>query len=115
MNEIERLHESFKVSTTPHGTFILISDFEFKGVVVPKGEETNGGDIPKIFRGIILPFSPSLLMAYLLHDYLCRLEKYIKADRMFYKILSSLKTKRWKKRALYRAVKLYHFIKYGVY
>ena len=113
MVNIARLHETFRVHTTVNGTFKLIEDFEFKGVVIPKGEETNGGNIPKIFRGFILPFSPSLLMAYATHDYLCRIEEYKKADRVFYKLLNDLGVKKWKRRVLYRAVRVYHKFRYG--
>lgn len=65
-----------KLISTQRDTFILVEDYEVVSGVyrftVPKGFETNGADIPRVFWFIVHPFKPKYLHAVVAHDYLCR-------------------------------------------
>jgi len=114
MTKLDELLSRLVISPTSNGTYKLLKPLVYRGIIVPYGEETNGGNIPRMFRGFILPFAPRLLLAFAIHDYFCNLEKYKKADRLFYKALKDLEVVRWKRRVLYRIVKTYHRIRYNV-
>jgi hypothetical protein len=80
---------------------------------VPRGYETNGANIPRIFWGVIPPFKPKYLPAVIVHDYLCDLEQYALADRFFEDMLLKIENS-FKTRVMIFTVRLYHKIKYGV-
>ena len=109
---MEDIYSRFKVSPTKTNKYILIEDFEYRGYIYPRLYITNGGNIPRLFWSIILPFAPRLLPAYLVHDYWCDRGEYKKADRLFQKILKDLGVSRWKRVVMVRAVKLYHEVRY---
>lgn len=50
---------------------------------VPKGFETNGADIPRVFWLIVHPFKPKYLHAVVAHDYMCSQMGTYEADRVF--------------------------------
>ena len=93
--------------------FVLLEDYHYKDVLVPKNYPTNGANIPRWAWCFIPPFKPKFLPAVVLHDFLCDKEKYKKADQVFeevlFKIEKSLTTK-----SMVVAVKLYHKIKYNI-
>jgi len=101
------------VKATERNTFFLEENYQVKNIRVPKGYESNGANIPRLFWSIIPPFKPKYQPAIFIHDYLCDLEKYSLADDLFEEVLfeieESLRTK-----AMVKAVRLYHKIKYGV-
>jgi len=84
----------------------------YKDITVPEGYRTNGADIPRIFWSIFPPNKSDYLPAVIIHDYLCDLEDYTKADLYFYEILQELgvhKVSRW---LLVNSVKAYHKVRY---
>jgi len=110
---MKHLYHSCITHPTPHNTLVLLHEFRYKNITVPKGYETNGADIPRLFWSIIPPFAPALIPAIVIHDYLCDIEQYDLADKAFAFILKDLgvcKAKRW---VLVKAVVLYHKLRYG--
>ena len=87
--------------------FLLLEDFNCKGVKVPKGYITNGADVPRIFWSIIPPFKPKFLPAVVVHDYLCDLKQYEFADYKFEQILLNIENS-FITRAMVWAVRFYH-------
>ncbi len=98
---------------TLNNTLVLEKSYLVKNVVVPKGYESNGANIPRIFWFIVPPFKPKYQPAYIVHDYLCDREKYIVADKLFEEVLLEIE-KSFKTKAMVFAVKLYHKLRYGV-
>lgn len=111
---MDSIYSRCKIRPTGDGKYILLEVFRYKGITIPKGYKTNGADIPRVFWSFIPPFSPLLLPAIILHDYLCSLGEYKKADKWFKMILVDLKIRRWKREVLVRGVKSYHFLRYGI-
>jgi len=62
----------------------------YKDVIVHAGYRTNGADIPRIFWSIIPPNRSDILPAVIIHDYLCDMGLYSKADRYFREVLELL-------------------------
>jgi len=81
--------------------------------VIPKGYKSNGANIPRLFWWFIPPFKPKYLPAVIVHDWLCDKEQYRLADVWFEKLLLEIEDS-FKTRAMIRAVKLYHRLRYGV-
>ncbi len=69
---------------------ILLEDFTYYNITVPKGFRTDGASAPRIFWAVIPPFKGTKKAA-VVHDYLCALSKdkfeRRAADGIFYKIL----------------------------
>ena len=84
-------------------------------IVVPKGFCTDFGSVPQLFQGIISPVG-NASKAYVLHDFLCvlahegRLSR-ANADRIFKEALKQVQVKPLMVDILYRAVRLYAFVK----
>lgn len=84
-------------------------------VIVPKGFSTDFGSVPQLFQGIISPVG-NASKAYVLHDFLCvlahdgRLSR-ANADRIFKEALKQVQVKPLMVDILYRAVRLYAFVK----
>ena len=94
--------------------FKLLEDFTYKDVVIPKGYETNGADVPRILWVIFPPNKTDYLPAVIVHDYLCDLEQYKKADNYFESCLLELGVDKSDIKYLVAGVRLYHRYKYGV-
>lgn len=95
-----------KVSPTTDNTYVLNEALTYKDVVVPNGYETNGADIPRIAWVWIPPFKPKYLPAVIVHDYLCSMHDYQKADKYFEEILIAIEDSKETK-TMVSAVKLY--------
>jgi len=89
----------------------LIEAYIYKDILVPKGYITNGANIPRLLWNIIPPFKPKYMHAVVIHDYLCDLEEYEKADLYFEELLYEVE-KNIYTMSMVSAVKLYHKIKY---
>jgi len=101
-----------EVKPTLDNRYILARPYILDGgLVIPAGYKTNGANIPRLFWFIIPPFKPKYLPAVIIHDFLCDKEQYKKADELFAKYLLNIENS-WKTRAMIKAVKLYHFIRY---
>ena len=65
---------------------VTIQQYEYKGIVVPEGFESDGASTPRIFWAIIPPFKRVKKAAFI-HDYLCRKAKSVEerraADKVF--------------------------------
>ena len=107
------MNDEIHISPTIDNNYKIIKKIKYKDIVIPKGFITNGANIPRIFWSIVPPFKPKYLPAVIIHDYLCDLEQYVKADKYFEEILlnieSSITT-----RTMIKVVKIYHKIRYNV-
>ncbi len=96
--------------------FELVHKYEYGALNVPKGFQTNGANIPRIFWSIFPPNSPEYLSAVVVHDYLCENAKskadYKYADKMLYEMMIDLEVSKWKCRVFYLACRAYHKIRY---
>lgn len=103
------------VSVTPllGNKYKLLKPLTYKDVTVPAGYRTNGADIPRIFWFLLPPNKSDYLPAVIVHDYICDLEDYVKADKYFDEILRDLNVNKTDRKRLVVSVKLYHKIKYG--
>jgi hypothetical protein len=108
------MYEGVKLQPLNGHKFELIEDFTYQDVVIPKGYKTNGADIPRIFWSIYPPNRSDYLPAVIVHDYLCDLAEYKKADDLFESCLKDLKISKFDVMVLVGAVRLYHRIKYKV-
>jgi len=84
------------------------------GIFIPKGYRTDGASVPRIFWSIFPPNRTDYLPCATIHDYLCDLENYKKADECFEKCLVKLQVDKFSRTLMLFAVKLYHKIKYKV-
>lgn len=95
---------------TKNNKLILLEKYTYDEIVIPKGFETNGADIPRIFWIIVPPFKPKYLPAVLVHDYLIKIaknrEEIIYANYYFEKILLEIEDS-YKTRTMIKAVNLY--------
>jgi len=104
------MYSKIKVSPEKPFGYKLLEDFSYKDITVPKGYITNGADIPRIFWSFIPPYSPELLPAIVVHDFLCDLELYEKADLYFKEALIELEISPIKVFTLYGGVNLFTLI-----
>lgn len=102
-----------KVQPTINNKYVLLENYQVENVIVPKGYETNGADVPRAFWWFVPPFKPKFLPAIIIHDYLCDREKYQLADAIFEKTLFTIE-KSFITKTMVKSVKMYHKIKYGV-
>lgn len=91
----------------------VLEDIMYKDVTVEAGYRTNGADIPRIFWSIFPPNKSDYLPAVIVHDYLCDIEDYKKADQYFNEILKTLRVGSVSRFFLVGSVRLYHKIRYG--
>ena len=94
--------------------FELVEKYQYKDIVVPKGYKTNGANIPRLFWSIYPPNSPEYLSAAVIHDWLCYLEEYNRADDTLLEMMLELNCSKFKPNVFYYCCKIYHRIKYGV-
>ncbi|CAD7288201.1 DUF1353 domain-containing protein [Campylobacter suis] len=94
--------------------FELMSEYVYKDIIVPKGFKTNGANVPRLFWSIFPPNSPEYLSAVVMHDWLCELEQYRKADEYLKEMMSALGCSYLKTMIFYYSCRVYHKIRYGV-
>lgn len=93
---------------------ILVKD------TIPKGYETDGASIPRLFWSLYPPFKSEYFSAALIHDYLCSKAAFEKdkkqafkiADEVLFEVMRSLKVDRKTCYIFYFACSFYHFLKY---
>jgi len=85
-----KFYNNVIVSPLPGHKYILEEESRYKEVVVPVGFVTNGADIPRVFWSFYPPNRSDYLPAVIVHDYLCSVREYEKADRYFREILEAL-------------------------
>jgi len=107
------MYEEIKISPLKNDRYVLLDDFVYKDIVVPKGYVTNGADIPRVFWSFWPPNRSEYLPAVVVHDYLCDAERYPEADKYFKEILNKLNVKKSTVFLSTAFVGLYHRVRYG--
>ena len=107
-------YSDFIVQPMRNQRYKVLENIIYKDIIVPAGYRTNGGNVPRLLWSILPPNDSEMLPLYLVHDYLCDLELYNKADKYLFQLGLELNVSKWKLKYVYNAVKLYHKIKYGV-
>ena len=97
----------------PGHRYRLAAPLEWLGVRVPAGYVTNGADIPRPLWIAWPPNRSDYMPIVVIHDYLCEIGDYNRADRLLYRGLRELGAGRWTVRLWYAAVRAYHIIKTG--
>jgi len=108
----------------------LLEPYRYKDVLIPAGYMSNGATLSYVYYLFILlslfnahflwglavllfvvrtPFYPSSLEASVLHDYLCKKERYATADRYFLEILLK-REDRLRAYSKWLGVRFWHFI-----
>lgn len=86
---------------------------KYKDIIIPEGFVSDGASVPYIaYLFNYTKYRPDYLPCAILHDYLCDLELYDKADKCFLNCLLDLKVGKFTSYLFYYAVKIYHFFKY---
>lgn len=80
---------------------------KYRDVTVPIGYFCNGADIPRILWRIIPPNSPLIFPGVVIHDYLCDLGEYCKADDYFEEILIKSDVPKLIRKSIIGGVKFY--------
>lgn len=106
-----------KVVVRPNGkdTYEVLEEFKYKGVTVPKGYITNGADVPRIFWSFFPPNRPAYLPAVIIHDYLCELKQFKKADDYFELALKDLEVNKVSIVCMVSGVRSYHYVRYDLF
>ena len=86
--------------------YLLLEDFEFSGVTVPKGFITDGATIPRIFWPILPPVH-RYFPAAVVHDYLLTQVSRDEADAKFNNCLKELNISTFRRLVMYGAVRLF--------
>lgn len=90
----------------------VAADYTYKDVTVPKGYITNGANIPRVFWSFYPPNLSDIMEAVVLHDYLCDLHQYDKADEYFKELLELSSITIFSVYVLWGTVRVYHFLRY---
>jgi len=108
----------------PYRPFQYVDEDPSKSVTVPMYNSTlnfltDGGSIPPAVYPIIgSPWRGKYVEAVIIHDWECFLARNATerkaADKKFYKMLGILGVAHWRKRAMYRGVRMGAFWKYSV-
>jgi len=101
-----------KTQPTGRGTEIVVEDFTYKDITLKKGFESDGATVPRILWVAFPPFYPDYKTASMVHDYLCNIDQYHKADRYFHEILIKTRVKKSTRLALVYGVRIWHKIAY---
>ena len=97
-----------------NGIFKLYEDYEIKGYKIPKNFTTDGLTLKtRLLRLVVDKYQPKFAPFFVLHDWLCFLERYKEADEVGAEVLFEIENS-WRTRAMIKAVMLYHRLKYGV-
>jgi hypothetical protein len=101
-----------KLQGTIDNKQVLLEDYTYRDITVPKGFRTNGSNVPRTLWGVVPPFKPLYSPAYVIHDYLCELEDYELADKYFKELLWNV-DRGIVTSAMVLTVNVYHSIRYG--
>jgi len=92
----------------------LKRSIRYKDIIIPKGFRSNGASIPFIAKLFgIDKFRMDYLPCVIIHDYLCSLQQYKKADEYFKKSMLELHIDKFSMWIMYYSVRIYHILKYG--
>ena len=100
---------------TSNNTFILTKDYSIKGVIIPKGFETDGLTLKiRLLRLLIDKYSPKFSPFFVVHDWFCSKDNYVVADSLGSEILFEIQDS-FKTRVMIKAIRIYHKMKYKVH
>ena len=107
-------YSDFVLQPLKEHKFKVLKSITYKDIVIPAGFRSDGASVPRIFWSIFPPNRTDYLPCAIIHDYLCDLEEYKKADIYFCDCLKELQVDKFSRKIMYNAVRLYHKIEYGV-
>ena len=107
------IYSDLKISPLKNHRFIVLEDFKYKDIVVPKGFTSDGASIPRIFWSFYPPNRTDYLPAAILHDYLYPINKQL-ANCLFENILFDLNISKFDIFILVYGVRLYSLIRYNI-
>ena len=109
---IEKGEKMLILQPQPKHRYRVMQDYTYKEITVPKGYITNGANIPRVFWSFYPPNLSDIMEAVVVHDYLCDIEQYEKADRYFKELLEQSDISKVSVFILWGAVRVYHTLKY---
>ena len=125
----KELRKYLVLGALSNGNYILKQPYKIELnngdlIVIHRGYETNGADIPRLFWRLYPPYSPEYMPAVVIHDFLCDRavetakdkkdlqELFLYADNAFREILEKLNIKPSKVKTFYNAVRFWHKVRY---
>ena len=125
----KELRKYLVLGALSNGNYILKQPYKIELnngdlIVIHRGYETNGADIPRLFWRLYPPYSPEYMPAVVLHDFLCDRavetakdkkdlqDLFLYADNAFREILEKLNIKQSKVKTFYNAVRFWHKVRY---
>ena len=84
------LYNNLVASPRQDDTYKILKEFTYKDVKVPVGYKTNGADVPRFLWSFFPPNRSTYLPAVVIHDYLCSIGEWRKANIYFNEILEIL-------------------------
>jgi len=108
-------YSDFKLQPLRNHKFKLLNSVIYKDIKVPAGFYTDGATIPRIFWSIYPPNKTDYLPCVIIHDYLCDLGQYDKADKYFKECLKDIHVSKITQFIFYWTVRIYHLIKYSFF
>jgi len=79
----------------------------YKDIIIREGYYTNGANIPRLLWRLIPPNDPSVFPAVVVHDFICDMEEYIKADDYMEEILIASNIPKWKRKSIVIGIRFY--------
>ena len=79
----------------------------YKDLIIYTGYYTNGANIPRLLWRLIPPNDPMVFPAVVIHDYLCDMEQYRKADDYMEEILIKSEVPKWKRKSIVIGIRFY--------
>ena len=104
-------YSDFKLQPLKEHKFKLLAPVKYKDITIPAGFRTDGATIPRCFWCFYPPNRTDYIPAAIIHDYLCSLGEYRKADEYFKEALTELHIDKFTIFIFYNAVRFYHFLK----
>jgi len=97
-----------------NGTFMLLEQYNIKGYTVPYGFVTDGLTLKtRLLRLVVDKYQPKFAPFFVLHDYLCSIDKYKEADEVGEQVLFSIENSLRTKLMMW-FIRAYHKVKYNV-
>jgi hypothetical protein len=102
------LHIGDRCLWRTHGDLVYWSDIVPEPIVVPDDFETDLASIPRWVPEYFIPRNGVHRAAAIVHDYLCRFHGFdrVTADRIFLEAMQVAGESRWRRYAMYTAVRL---------
>ncbi len=89
----------------------VVGGYKYRDIFVPDRFKTDGISAKiRLLYLFVNKYDPRVIEAVVVHDYLCEMEEYAKADRYFKELLPNI----WQKKYMVGLVKMYHKYEYGV-